>query len=431
MTKIKRIAALAAASLLGIQMLGVGTALAAGGTSECDFNSDSLEITLGDNSESYVYLYIDGTKLWCDDTSAGGSVDEGQALSTIKSISVEMDDEEDSTDMLEIDLDDADTSGDAADWPRFSSFDIDVYTEIYVYAGGVSASGQGTRVTVGKSTLAFQGTTATLGDDVPLVEIDGSSGRDTYDASAAQIPVDIDAEGGNDTVKGGAKRDYLDVSDGGTDFVFGGGGNDDIDCDSSGYDFAYGQDGDDYLYGCWFSAPGAGDDELGDTNVARLSYADVTGDIAIVLVSGGGYDCGDDADISGASGVDIMPSGMDLDRLYLGSGNDYVYNDGCINDRLYMGAGNDVARDLDGIGGGDRGDGVYGDAGNDKLWGSDAEYDVLHGGAGDDRLYGKSYPDVLIGGAGSDQLWGGSGQSDMCKSGEVYNSCENFTFYLV
>lgn len=426
MNKFKRLAALAAASLLGIQMLGVGTAFASGGTSECDFNDDSLEITLGDDSASYVYLYIDGTKLWCDDTSANGLVNEGQALSTIKSISVVMDDDAESTDMLEIDLEDGSTT-DAADWPKFSSFDIDVYTEIYVNGDGVTNGGQSVRVTVGKSSLSFLGTTATLGNLVPSIEIDGSDGRDSIDASAAILGVDIEGNLGNDTIKGGSKRDFLD-GEGGSDFVYGGAGNDDITCDGTNFDFGYGQDGNDYLYECWYTAPGAGDDEIDPTNVSRLSYSDLSGGMVYSDTDGCAY-----ATTSGAAGDDILGT-LSLDRFYGTQGDDVIvaYSD-CIDLKIFAGGGNDVVRAFYQVGssGPWKGDGIFGDAGNDKLFGSDYDGDILRGGPGDDVLKAKGDDDVLIGGPGQDQLWGGSGDEDMCKSGEVLDECENLTYSLI
>lgn len=427
---IKRIVALVAAGMIGVQLMGIGTALAGdGGSSECDFDDNALEITLGDDHDAY--LQINGTKLEC---TVNGATDD-QALSTIKNISVVMDDEEDSTSELYIDLWDA-TDSDLVTWPRFSSFDIDVYTELNI-DGASTDSGEGNmRVVVGKSTVSFSGATATLGSLVPVIDIDGSPNRDSIDGSATSFELDLDGGAGNDTLKGGSARDYIDSSDGGVDFVYGNGGNDDILC--AGVDFAWGGAGEDYLDSCWFTAPGVGDDEVAGTTITRLSYADVSGDVTAIFEGGGGSDCGTDADISGAAGVDLMPATMNLNRIYFGSGNDVLvnssgaYNSGCINDKAFMGAGNDKVRDFDGIGdaGGnhERGYGVFGEAGNDVLWGANSEYDILHGGSGDDRMYGLGYQDILIGGPGNDQAWCGSGSDDFAKSSEVQNQCENLTW---
>ena len=48
MTKFKKLMAIAAVSMLGVQLVGASAAFAVTGSdSECDFGSDSLDITLG------------------------------------------------------------------------------------------------------------------------------------------------------------------------------------------------------------------------------------------------------------------------------------------------------------------------------------------------------------------------------------------------
>ncbi len=76
--------------------------------------------------------------------------------------------------------------------------------------------------------------------------------------------------------------------------------------------------------------------------------------------------------------------------------DDIIVNNGLIEGRIILGTGNDVYRGTLGR----HSDYVGGDAGNDRLFGSD-DSETIAGGAGDD---------VLLGGGSSDQLSGGDGR---------------------
>jgi hypothetical protein len=79
--------------------------------------------------------------------------------------------------------------------------------------------------------------------------------------------------------------------------------------------------------------------------------------------------------------------------LYGQSGNDKQLQGGEGNDIIYGGEGNDN---------------LYGEFGHDVLYGGD-NGDKLFGGDGDDILNGEDGDDYLIGGAGNDTINGGSG----------------------
>ena len=93
--------------------------------------------------------------------------------------------------------------------------------------------------------------------------------------------------------------------------------------------------------------------------------------------------------IYGYAGNDIL-SGL--------GGNDYLEG-GIGNDQLYGGIGND---DLRGEAGNDQ---LYGGIGNDYLNGGTGS-DKLYGGIGNDKLYGEAGNDFLTGGIGKDYLNG-------------------------
>ena len=77
------------------------------------------------------------------------------------------------------------------------------------------------------------------------------------------------------------------------------------------------------------------------------------------------------------------------DDIFGGAANDYIRG-GLGNDRLFGHQGNDL---------------LFGEIGNDSLFGHQGN-DLLAGGSGDDRLHGNGATDVLFGGAGSDWLYG-------------------------
>jgi Ca2+-binding RTX toxin-like protein len=87
------------------------------------------------------------------------------------------------------------------------------------------------------------------------------------------------------------------------------------------------------------------------------------------------------------------------DQLFGGKADDIVHG-GDGNDRLSGGAGHDVLR------GGSGNDRILGDAGHDFLSGGDG-HDQIWGEAGNDKLFGEAGNDFLSGGAGNDWAFGG------------------------
>jgi Ca2+-binding RTX toxin-like protein len=103
------------------------------------------------------------------------------------------------------------------------------------------------------------------------------------------------------------------------------------------------------------------------------------------------------------------------DTIRTGAGNDLIFGDNAdINssapnrtgdgaDIIFAGAGNDV------VYGGGQADQISGEDGNDKLYGQ-AGKDEIDGGAGEDQIFGGPGNDTLDGGADNDQIWGGLGK---------------------
>ncbi len=129
------------------------------------------------------------------------------------------------------------------------------------------------------------------------------------------------------------------------------------------------------------------------------------------------------ATVNGGAGNDYISTSGNGNRLYGEEGNDTIWGgsgketlDGGIgNDYLYGGNGNDS---LNGSYGNDT---LYGAGGNDTLRGGYGN-DYMSGGDGNDylevtsgrnSLYGDGGNDILCGGLGSDSLYGGSGNDSL------------------
>ncbi len=199
------------------------------------------------------------------------------------------------------------------------------------------------------------------GDFSRILAIGGPYG-DTFDMSGvADIPVELDGQGGNDTLIGGAGDDQID-----------------------------GGEGDDDLRG------GRGNDTL------------ITGTGANVVSDGGGDDLIDFSDNSVAvsfttdGGSDTV-LGSRFDDTLTATGMRGVRFEGRRGNDILIGAlGDDVL-----IGGlGD--DQLVGNEGDDDLQGGFGD-DLLSGGDGNDQLRGGQDDDQLAGGAGGDQLFGDQG----------------------
>jgi len=136
---------------------------------------------------------------------------------------------------------------------------------------------------------------------------------------------------------------------------------------------------------------------------------------------------------TGVADTDTGRGGDGDDQLFGNEGNDVLYgavgadilsgNDG--NDTLNGDVGNDILHGGDGtdrLNGGDDFDELYGGAGNDTLRGDDGD-DTLYGGADDDNLNGGDGADTLIGGDGNDSINGGNGNDLIIDTvgDDVYN----------
>ena len=99
--------------------------------------------------------------------------------------------------------------------------------------------------------------------------------------------------------------------------------------------------------------------------------------------------------------ISVQGTVTELIEIYGDSGNDNIWG-GLRNDTLEGGAGNDA---IEGWSGNDR---IKGDAGNDVLYGQSG-HDTIFGGAGNDKMYGGTGNDYIAGEAGADSMYGGSG----------------------
>ncbi len=209
--------------------------------------------------------------------------------------------------------------------------------------------------------------------DIQNVLVFAGDGDDSV-YSSAQVPTEINGQGGNDILNGGSSDDILrgsfgdDIINGrlGDDVISGGDGRDRLS-GADGADSIFGQTGDDVINGH------GGDDFISG------------GDGNDIVVAGNGNDrvfggLGDD-NISGNAGEDVIYGGEGNDRIDGGTGDDFL-------------AGNQ----------GD--DSLFGEGGNDNLNGSTGD-DFLVGGTGNDSLDGMEGLDQLFGGGGNDHLEGG------------------------
>ena len=144
---------------------------------------------------------------------------------------------------------------------------------------------------------------------------------------------------------------------------------------------------------------------------------DVDGDAGTVVVDMG---AGDDDASSTGSGVRVLMGGSgndtlestasELDVVLGGSGADEITVSGPGHAVVFGGTGNDT---IYGSTNDDNGPPLfrflYGDDGDDVIYGGSAGLDWLVGGEGNDSIYGGDGLDLIFGGAGDDHLEGGAG----------------------
>ncbi len=199
----------------------------------------------------------------------------------------------------------------------------------------------------------------------------------------------IDANLGDDTIKGGGGDDILDGNIG-SDLIFGEIGNDTID-GGVGNDIIDGGIGDDTLDG------GLNDDTF------------IASEGKDIIDGGSGEDSVDytlskavnvtlDGANSATVSIDMIndDSIKNIENIIGSSFDDYIMGDSFDN-KLIGNSGDDT---LDGYTGADRLEGGSGD-------------DTIKGGVGDDSLYGNSGNDILSGGEGDDFIDGGLGEDSI------------------
>jgi Ca2+-binding RTX toxin-like protein len=210
------------------------------------------------------------------------------------------------------------------------------------------------------------------------------------------VPLDVQAGAGADTVLGGDARDRVKGGDG-ADLLQGGAGRDTIDgqrgddliLGGEGKDIASGGSGSDTLFG------GEGNDTL---------YGFVGDDLAEGEA--------DRDHLLGGEGADTLRGGAERDTLDGGEAEDDLAG-GTEADDLYGGAGADLLRGEEGndyLAGGDGADTLEGGVGGDVLRGEGGD-DRIFGGLGADFLSGSGGADTLHGGGDADRFWISSGQT--------------------
>jgi Ca2+-binding RTX toxin-like protein len=245
-----------------------------------------------------------------------------------------------------------------------------------VYAGALPA-GFGTRSLVDASR-----TTTAAGPFSTFAEL----GYNQFLGAGGRALIDGFVDAGDDTVRGGDGIDYV-FGAGGDDLLDGGTGDDYVDA-GGGRDFILGGTGLDVLRG------GANEDTVfGNEDVDQI-YGDADSDQLF-------------GDAGSSTGVQLGQ------RLFGGDGIDYLFG---------YAPSYDTARN--GAEAGLQGDALYGEAGDDWLYGN-LRRETLFGGTGSDYLGGDALAgpnylasdrpnvlggaDVIDGGAGQDQLYGGGG----------------------
>jgi len=286
-----------------------------------------------------------------------------------------------------------------------------------------------------------------IGDLVGNDSIDGGSGVDTlnYSAAGAGVTVNLISQSAQNT--GGAGIDTIRGIENvvGTNFadtltgnefgnIFTAGAGDDMLVGNLGNDTLNGGSGIDTAN--YFSATtgvkvslllagpqstlGAGSDTLiGVENLVGTGFDDqLTGsDANNVLTGNGGVDI-----LNGGLGNDLLSGGQGTDTASYAGGAAVVVDLGITAQQDTLGAGFDTLASIENLIGSSFGDlltgstaanMIAGGIGNDELDGGiGSAADTLDGGSGNDTLRGQVGDDLLIGGAGNDLLDGGAGTGD-------------------
>ena len=244
------------------------------------------------------------------------------------------------------------------------------------------------------------------------------------------IPMNANGGSGNDIIVGGSARDAVLNGGPGNDRVHGEAGNDDL-YGGTGNDKLYGGSGNDELdgrAGADYLGGGAGNDHAiywnrtksvtanldGKANDGEKGEKDtiatdvenlwggsgndtLTGNARVNYIEGwGGKDV-----IRGGASHDLLSAGGNLgNTIYGDAGNDYIHS-GSGNDLVYGGDGNDF---------------VYGESGNDRVYAGPGN-DWVEGELDNDLVYGGTGNDWVIGGPGNDRLFGEAGDDNLRGTG--------------
>lgn len=255
-----------------------------------------------------------------------------------------------------------------------------------------------------------------IGDDAELGEADNLVNRGRFaklDGSAVTNPADLLPEEPSDPMLPDAIDDLNESTIGDSDTLYGG---EDTDWLFGGAkpDTLLGGDGADYI------AAGEGDDVA------------VSGGLGRDYVRG---NTGDD-ELHGDEGNDVLEGNDGNDRLYgdaFDNGNAtavpedqrQIIQGGAGHDILFAWAGDSGAAERDLVG-----EFIYGNSGNDQLFGSQRR-DWLDGGSGNDAIFGDiltgsfytfvdnvvssqtGADDTIVGGSGEDQIFAGGGDDEV------------------
>jgi Ca2+-binding RTX toxin-like protein len=331
----------------------------------------------------------------------------------------------------------------------------------------------------GNDLIYGDGATPTAGDAADIIigdqgQIQLSAGVVTTITNASATMGADAANGGNDTVYGGAGNDII-LGGVGNDSISGNDGNDAIVGDNGlvsltmgvitsiqntdpalggndtisgngGADMILGGAGNDLIYGdgATAGATDAGNFVIGDNGLIQLSAGVVTtitnasATITTDLAASGGNDT-----VYGGAGNDIILGGVGNDTISGNDGNDAIVGDNGVISLTSAGVITSIQNTDPTLGGDDTlsgnggADVILGGSGSDNISGGDGN-DILLGDNGlvsyvtivgdlslpdliqstylgvgaADTVYGNAGNDIIIGGAGNDRLYGGNGTSN-------------------
>jgi Ca2+-binding RTX toxin-like protein len=286
-------------------------------------------------------------------------------------------------------------------------------------------------------------------------------------------PATIVGTTGSDVITGTPGRDVI-AGLGGDDQIYGlgqndiicGGPGDDVIWAGAGNDLSFGGDGHDLID----SGPGNDTSDGGAGDRDGATFWDASGPITASLVTGTATGEGSDTftnmeelhggnfddtltgdagtnTLFGLGGNDVLSGGDGNDTLSGGEGNDVIDGGGGQNDLVWFfaaigpisaslatgtssGQGNDAFTNVESLSGGDYGDTLIGDSGDNFLWGNGGD-DTIFGGEGNDLVDAGPGNDTSDGGPGDDAatFWDASGPitASLVTGGATGEGSDTFT----